>query len=255
MYDAYQPDLLTPYQFDEAASALEWALGQNKGLAPSLDAMACFMAKLMLESGRLRSVHRHNPGNIKHSSDPNFPGMLTCFGCNEVIKGKLVWFSETAELTSKNGSPVGTVYDLPPGHPQARFVANENIYAGFDHYVSFLLRARYQPAFAAAWAGNPREFSRSLKALGYYTADEAAYTKTVVALFTECRAKLNGRQHPEVEVPADYWSWQELVTEVRGEAWNRTLGAIGTPGSNLREYEEAGLVDDDNNGGGSDSNA
>ncbi len=234
-YLAYVPAALTTYTIDDAGKVLSWALGQAKGRAPSLNALACFMAKLRLESGNFRFCYNHNPGNIKHSSDPNAPGMLTLYPCNEVLPGRgLVWFSKVAELTGKGGTPVGTVYSEPPGHPQSRFVANANKWAGMDHYVQFLLRPNYAKAFDAAWNGDPAKFSHVLKASGYYTADEAQYTNTLVKLFNENRAKLQGVPHEAVElIPGkpdasyfDWLEWSHLRAEINGAAWQRTQDAL-----------------------------
>jgi hypothetical protein len=234
-YSAYVPAQLTPYTIDEAGKVLSWALGQAKKKAPTLDALAVFLAKLRLESGNFKFCYNHNPGNIKHSSDPNAPGMLTLYPCNEVLPGRgLVWFSKVAELTGKGGTPVGKIYDEPPGHPQSRFVANANMYAGFEHYVEFLQRPRYLDSFAAAWSGDPARFSHVLKTAGYYTADEAQYTGTLVRLFSECRAKLQGIPHEAVElIPdrpgasfQDWLEWSHLRAEIIGKSWERTQDAL-----------------------------
>jgi hypothetical protein len=234
-YDRYVPAVRTVYSFNAAANALAWALQQAAGKMPSLDAQAVFMAKLRLESGNFAYCYNHNPGNIKHSSDPNAPGMLTLYPCNEVLPGRgVVWFSKVAELTGKNGTPVGKIYPEPPGHPQARFVANANPVAGFDHYVGFLRRERYRAAFEAAWTGDPAKFSHVLKVSGYYTADEAQYTSTLVKLYSESRAKLQGIPHEQVDLlpgmPGasyfDWLEWQQLRADIVGKSWERTQALI-----------------------------
>jgi hypothetical protein len=231
MLSKYQPAQRTVYTFVQARDCLSWALQEAKKQAPTLNAMAVFLAKLRLESGNFQFCYNHNPGNIKHSSDANAPGDLTLYPCNEVLtrngKPTLVWFSKVSELTGKNGTPVGQVYDEPPGHPQSRFVSNANRWAGFDHYVQFLLRPNYQAAFAAAWSGDPAKFSHVLKVSNYYTADETQYTNTLVKLFNENRAKLQGMPHEAVQLPgdgsyADWLEWQHLRAEIIGKSWERT---------------------------------
>lgn len=237
-YSAYQPAQRTPYSIEEAGKILSWALSGAKKKSPTLDALAVFLAKLRLESGNFAHCYNHNPGNIKHSSDPNAPGMLTLYPCNEILtrngKAVVVWFSKVAELTGKGGTPVGQIYDEPPGHPQSRFVANANAYAGFEHYVEFLLRPRYLDSFAAAWSGDPVRFSRSLKAAGYYTANEDQYTSTLVKLYSENKAKLQGMPHEAVDlIPgqpnasfSDWLEWQHLRAEIIGQSWERTQDAL-----------------------------
>jgi hypothetical protein len=230
-YERYVPAALTTYTIADAGKVLSWALSAQRGKAPTLDALAVFLAKLRLESGNFKFCYNHNPGNIKHSSDPNAPGMLTLYPCNEVLPGRgLVWFSKVAELTGKNGTPVGKIYDEPPGHPQSRFVANPNKWRGLEHYVQFLMRPNYRNAFEAAWGGDPAKFSHVLKTSGYYTADETQYTNTLVKLFSENRAKLQGNPHESVElIPGnpnatyfDWLEWQHLRAEIIGKSWERT---------------------------------
>lgn len=234
-YSRYVPAVRTVYTFAQASNALAWALQQAAGKMPSLDMQAVFLAKLRLESGNFAHCYNHNPGNIKHSSDANAPGMLTLYPCNEVITGRgVVWFDIDAELTGKNGKKVGTIYQVPPGHPQCRFVANAGITSGFDHYVRFLLRPHYRAAMAAAWTGDPAKFSHVLKASGYYTANEDQYTETLVKLFSDSRAKLQGIPHETVDLLPDmpgasyfdWLEWQQLRADVISKQWERTQAAL-----------------------------
>lgn len=211
----YVPDQLTPYTFDDAREGMGWALGNALNRSPSLDTLALALAKSALETGRWRSIHRHNVGNTKCPIETPAQD-YTVFGCNELLQrgGKtvVVWFSPVAETVGKNGPTVGQVYELPPGHPQCRFTAHANRYDGFDYYVSFLQRARYAKPFAALLAGNPEAFVRTLAAAGYFTAPVEQYLATIMSLFREFRAKLQAQPHEEVPLPESKWDWHAGLT-------------------------------------------
>jgi hypothetical protein len=229
MQAVYTPDRVTPYTFEEARNLLGWALKHaNFGNAPKLDVLAVALAKLMLESGRFRSIHCHNPGNIKCSETQG--GMYTAFTCNELIveSGRTVvaWYSPFGRLDKKGGAVVKEPYDGEPWHYQTRFVANPTAARGFEHYVEFLQRPRYAEPYRALLSGNPEGFSRALSRAGYYTAPVEDYTRTLVALFNECRAKAQGIPYEEVPIQESYWDWQALCAEVRGDSWNQAQESV-----------------------------
>jgi len=211
----YVPDQLTPYPFDDAREGMSWALGNVLSRSPSLDTLALALSKSALETGRWRSIHRHNVGNTKCPIETPAQD-YTVFGCNELLarggKTVVVWFSQTSELASRNGAAVGQAYELPPGHPQCRFTAHANRYDGFDYYVNFLAgRTRYAKAFQALLAGNPEAFVRALAAAGYFTAPVEQYLATVMSLFREFRAKLQGAPHEETPLPESKWEWHNQL--------------------------------------------
>ena len=82
----------------------------------------------------------------------------------QIIQGKVVWFE--------------------PDNPACCFRAFPTLDAGALDYLQTLHR-RFQSAWPAVVAGDPARFSHLLKRSRYYTADEAQYTKTLVALFRE----------------------------------------------------------------------
>ncbi len=163
-------DLLTVCTAPAYIAAVRSGLETLMGKTPSSAHVAVLTAQSALESGRWRSMHRFNPGNIKASESYGF---LYCqFRCNEVIGGKTIWFD--------------------PPHPQTNFRAFMDLDTGVLDYLRFLAdRARYQPAWAAAAQGDPALFVHALKVSGYFTADEAPYRRAVVSLFHEYSALLN----------------------------------------------------------------
>ena len=248
----YVPDGLTPYSFDEAREGMSWALGNVLMRSPSLDTLALALSKSALETGRWRAIHRHNVGNTKCPIETPAQD-YTVFGCNELLprggKTVVVWFSPVAETVGKNGPTVGQIYELPPGHPQCRFTAHANRYDGFDYYVNFLAkRARYAKAFQALLAGSPEAFVRALAASGYFTAPVEQYLATVMSLFREFRAKLQGSPHEDTPLPESKWEWhnQLLLDGFARTEYDRLLDGPSLGGGRaLLEHERASEAEGD----------
>ncbi len=158
------PDLLTGCTALEYVRSIRSGLETITGSTPSNAHVAVLTAQSALESGRWRSMHRNNPGNIKAGEAYEF---LYCqFRCNEVIDGRLKWFD--------------------PPHPQTNFRAFLSLDAGVGDYLRFLSgRVRYAGPWAAASKGDPAAFVHALKVSGYFTASEGPYLKGVVSLFNE----------------------------------------------------------------------
>jgi hypothetical protein len=195
----------TQLTFEEAAAAMRWALTE-RGFEPSLDQLALALAKNALETGRWQKMYNCNFGNIK--AGENYVGMYTCFRCNEVLHGKVVWFDPLGELDA-NKAIVGPIYAVPPGHPQTHFRAYANEWDGAQQYVE-VLQLRFPSAWKGLLTGDPAKFVRALKASNYFTADEGPYLKGVASLFNEFRTKLQGLPHEEVDVDADLLHRVEL---------------------------------------------
>ncbi len=175
------PDRLTPCSPAEVARAFREALEAVTGRTPSNAHLAVLVAQSALESGRWRSMHCWNFGNVKASS--TYEWLYCQFRCNEVIGGKVQWFD--------------------PPHPQCNFRAFTDIEAGALDHIRFLSQSkRYAGAWEAAAKGDPAALVHALKAAGYFTADEAPYVKAVSSLWREYMALLN--QEPEHEAtPVD----------------------------------------------------
>ena len=169
-------DLLTTCEPLAYAAALRSGLETLTGKTPSDATVAVFWAQSALESGRWKSMHRNNPGNVKASQSYEF---LYCqYRCNEVIGGKVEWF-------------------YPP-HPQTNFRAFMDLEPGVLDYLRFI-QARH--SWVPAMAGDPEMFVHVLKTQDhYFTADEAPYLRGVVSLFQECLRLLASGQHDPVPV-------------------------------------------------------
>lgn len=167
-----------------------------------LGPLACLLAQSALETGRFRvGCYNFNWGNIKSSQAyadklGNFHHWIRL---NEVLNGKTVWFD--------------------PIHPQCRMRGYLTGDAGAAEKIRFLGTAsnpargnRYQRAWDALEDDDPAGFSKELSKAGYYTANEAQYTKGLVSLYREYREKLGDEMvvvAPVVSaplVPEDYAS-------------------------------------------------
>lgn len=185
MKATFVPDQITPYEPEPLAAALRAACIAlpDVGRDPGDAAIAVFLAQIGLETGRGKACHGFDFGNVKASD--TYGGQFSCFRCNEIIHGKVEWFS-----------PDTGGFSVPPGHPQTRFRAYadtpETKAAGLApalsraalEYIAFLGRAgsRYHSAWLRALAGDPAGYVHELKRHGYFTASEDPYRKAVVSL-------------------------------------------------------------------------
>jgi hypothetical protein len=169
-------DLLTPCAPLDYVQALTSGLEVLTGKTPSAATVAVFWAQSALESGRWRSMHRFNPGNIK--AGPNYEYLYCQFRCNEVIGGKIEWFD--------------------PPNPQCNFRAFMDLEPGVIDYLRFI-QARH--SWASAMAGDPEMFVHVLKTQDhYFTADETPYLRGVASLFHECLKLIAAEPHEPADV-------------------------------------------------------
>src|SRR6185436_11456761 len=158
------PDRITPCTPLEVARVFRSALEAVTGKMTTNAHIAVLVAQSALETGRWKSIHCWNFGNVKASQ--TYEWLYTQYRCNEVINGKVQWFD--------------------PPHPQCNFRAFTDIEAGaLDHIRLLSQSKRYVGAWHAAEQGNPAAFVHALKQAGYFTADEAPYLHAVTSLFRE----------------------------------------------------------------------
>jgi hypothetical protein len=156
------PDQLTPATPAEMYASLERAWKLSIGSTASRDSLLVLLGQWALETGRGKSMHCFNVGNAKHVDND---GRDFCFfACDEVIGGRIVWFY--------------------PVDPACCFRAFRTLDEGVADYLD-LIRRRFAASWPAVLSGSPSLFAHMLKTQGYYTADEAQYAHTLVALFQE----------------------------------------------------------------------
>lgn len=208
MQAVYTEDQLTPFSFEEATAAMRWALAAElncKESAVPLTVLALALAKTALETGRWQKIHCYNWGNVKCSA--TYIGMYTCFGCDERIKGKRIWFNVDSPYDPKDplGIPNANFAppSVPPGNPQTRFRAHANIYDGVDQYTTFIHGGRYKQAWSALLTGDVHAYIHALKIAGYFTADEDTYYAGVAGIYNEFLGRLKKLPTPEFKIDWD----------------------------------------------------
>lgn len=157
-------DAITPLTAAQVIRCFRSAYGTVMGKDPTRECLALLVAQSALETGRWRSIHRFNFGNVKASQD--YTGYYCQFRCNEVINGKLQWFD--------------------PPHPQCNFRAFDSDEAGAIDHLRFLSqRKRYARAWEVAQSGMPLAFVDELARAGYFTASKEPYARAVASLWRE----------------------------------------------------------------------
>lgn len=191
------PDQITKLSAGDVIRAFERAAAAVLGYQLSHKSIALLVAQSALETGRWKSIHCFNFGNIKASEE--YEGFYCLFRCNEIIKGKTLWFD--------------------PPHPQCRFRAYRTAEEGAYDYIRFLSqRPRYAKAWKQLLAGDSVTFVWELKAAGYFTADLAHYTKAVVSLANEYMRELAKMTPPPLDAPdADHstFTQEDLAQRVQ----------------------------------------
>jgi hypothetical protein len=168
----YIVDELTPLTPAAVIEALHSGFAAVVGRAPSAEELCCHVAQWALETGHGKSCHRNNLGNLKAAA--NYTGIVTYFGCNEVLSGKVKWFHPElfrawpGHMAWIDAHPTSTSCDN-----QCRWQAFETLADGAAAQLRFFQRR--PRSFQAAATGNPRTFAHALKLDRYYTAHEEDY--------------------------------------------------------------------------------
>jgi len=143
----------------EMASAIISGWEQLFNKKPTKEQVSLILAQNSLETGHRKSMWNFNVGNITTDG-----------------KGEYNYFDDLT--TSEQSSP---------GHwekANLKYRAYPTLEEGVLDYLKFLSQSkRYGSAWQHIINPNPEEYSKALKAAGYYTADEAPYTKGLVSLF------------------------------------------------------------------------
>lgn len=153
---------------------------------PKKESIFVLMAQSALETGRWKSIHCYNFGNIK-SSDKD--GRDYCFyACNELMPIKMAQnyaakSPSTAKITAVRNDGNAWIW-FYPDHPASRFRAFKTLNEGATDYLGFL-RRKYSTAWQNVLIGDPAAFVHQLKIHNYFTADESSYLKGVISLFQE----------------------------------------------------------------------
>src|SRR5271166_588297 len=130
------------------------------GNAPSKDQVAMVLAQNALETGHRKSMWNYNVGNIATNGKDLYDYFDDITTSEQVKKG--VWKKMNL-----------------------KYRAYPSLDAGVKDYLKTLSSGRYTNAWQHILHPDPIAFSKSLKESGYYTANEAPYTKTLTKLFNQ----------------------------------------------------------------------
>jgi hypothetical protein len=143
----------TPVSADQASSLIAGALEHATGEKPKPETVAILTAQWAHETGHGASMYNYNFAGIKGSGPTGLSVM-----------------QRTREGSGANER---TIVD--------NFRAYQTAEEGARDYVG-LLKARFPGALEAAQQGDPAGTVHALKQAGYFTGDEAAYTRSVTQI-------------------------------------------------------------------------
>lgn len=148
--------VVTPMQLLAALESADPSLTRESRLT--------LLSQWALETGRGRSCHCFNLGNVKGRPGGADGHSWTFFRCDERLNGVRVWFD--------------------PPDPACCFRAYDSLDEGCADYLG-QLRGRFGFAWPAVLAGDPVDFAHRLKVARYYTSTEAQYARNLAALYRE----------------------------------------------------------------------
>jgi hypothetical protein len=158
---------LTPLEPRQAAESLWRALstvcrenGDDLGATPER-ALEVIVAHTAHETGRWQKMHCFNFGNIK--AGPRYKGVKCSFRAWEILLGRRV--EHVYHWRAYADADAGALGYL-------RYIGTDTDGGG----------NRYELAWEAALAGDPRKFALELKLAGYYTDDSERYALSLAGL-------------------------------------------------------------------------
>jgi hypothetical protein len=188
----------TPVAPNELFVEMVQAWRELFGVTPRRESVVLLIAHWGLETGNGRSMWCYNLGNVK--AQPGGPHDYCFYACNELLgtpRARSLQASdpEHAKVTSDRPDGKSWIWFYPK-HPYSCFRAYPNLHAGVVAHLQ-LINKRFSTSWPAVIAGDPNLFCHMLKQQGYYTADEAAYTKGVVGAFNNYTKRLAEVAMPE----------------------------------------------------------
>jgi len=202
----------------QMALALHEAYHRYFNSHPNRDSIRILLSQWALETGWGKSMWCFNVGNAKSR---NGDGHDWCFfKCNEVIKRSTAEALQraspaTAKIASYRSDGLCVIW-FHPKHAWARFRAFRTLEDGVRDHLRLIVQ-KFDKAWPCIVKGDPVEYSRALKRQGYYTADEAQYTRVLKSVFD----KLDSIVLPEAPL---------FTEEERREALNRVALSLQNMG-------------------------
>jgi hypothetical protein len=189
----------TPYSFETAARAMHSALTRKLGWGPARPVLALALARTALETERWQALVHHNWGNTKAGA--GYEGTYCTYASCEALERGLTWFIPEGELDKKDGSVVGKVWLVPPGHPHTRFRAYADPLDGAFAYVDLASCEQNRDTWEALLLGDALGLVEALIARRYFTRNVLRYARPLVGLQEEFALRLERLVSSEVVVP------------------------------------------------------
>lgn len=212
-------DIKTPISKQEAIEALWDGYLRFFASAPKPECIQVIASQWGLETGWGASMHAWNFGNVKSVDGDGFDYVY--FACNELLPVNTALAYANADpnrakitATREDGNAWIWFY---PKHRGCRFRAFMTPEAGAADHVALLVK-HFPAAMRAAQAGDPALYAHALKMSGYYTADEASYTKGLVG----CMRAVQGLPQNFDQLPVLTDSQREQI-----EGWMAMAFEIG----------------------------
>lgn len=174
----------TPLDPTAVKAALRAAWENRFGETPADKSIALLMAQIGLETG-LTSCVCWNIGNAK--AKPEGPVDWCFFQTWELVpsayaKAEAEKYPATVAIITDDGRMAKIV--LKPDHPGCAFQAFPSLEDGMAAYFR-MMTTRFEKAWPAVRAGDPKMFAHLLRAQGYYTAKEEDYARGLEARFEQ----------------------------------------------------------------------
>jgi hypothetical protein len=171
----------------DVLNAMAQAICDYKQWSPSKECLQVLLAQTGFETGWWKYMWNNNLGNYKAVAGGATDWCY--FKCNEYLQASQIpaaWKTDPrVSITDK-----GTFQEVwfRPDHPACCFMSFETLAGGAAQYLKKLCERFSTPndcgekdAWYWATQGDATKFCHALKMHGYYTDDEAHYTKTVVS--------------------------------------------------------------------------
>jgi hypothetical protein len=165
------PAVRTPVRLFDLGKAF-----RNAGL--SIAAAELAIAHSALETGWWKECWNWNLGNAKAG-----PYALHCYReCGEELPATAFQREDVrvriVKEYERNGRPFASVV-FSPNHPQTRFKAFASLEEAVEDHLEMVCKV-FPKSWAALKLGNAKGYAAALAAEGYYTADPAQYSNTLV---------------------------------------------------------------------------
>lgn len=192
------PRVRTSVSETQIASAILEAWQQLFGDTPTKQQVGLVIAQNSLETGNRKSMWNYNVGNITTDG-----------------KGSYDFYDD-----------LQTDEQIQPGiwkKMNLKYRAYPSLIDGVKDYLKLLSGKKYSKAWDHILHPDPIAFSKALKESGYYTANEAPYTKTMAKLYNQFNNSnsyeqaRSGKTEPQ---PNNEDMFQKYLTQFKGKDMN-----------------------------------